>query len=149
MTELQKLFSEEEKIRDGVHAIAEGILELSEHVVDKGVLELAGAEVVGKRVRKACDDINDEVHLARKQLGVLLSHSSEVKFKKSVRSLNEMEDELSLIHGDIDVIGRVAENFFQSGNRKAAFSNLNRHYGELVEHVTSLMVEEAKLKKLL
>ena len=84
-----------------------------------------------------------------KLLGLLLTHSKTVNFKKQVRSLNEMENELSLIHGDIAAIGCVAEGFFESLNREAAFENLSKHYGELVSNVESLMVEEAKLKKLL
>ena len=57
-----------------------------------------------------------------------------------------MENELSLIHGYLEAIGSFAERFFEAKDRKAAFDNLNQHYSELVEHVTSLMVSEAKLK---
>lgn len=145
MSELAKLFEEEEKIQKSVREISIGLLELSDFVLAKSPVELASAEIIGKRIRRACDMINDEVHVARKKLGVLLTHKSKVKFKKTIRSLHEMEDELSLIHGDIDAIGDVAENFYASEDRKVAFENLNRHYSELVSHVTSLMCQRLEM----
>ncbi|MBW2969911.1 hypothetical protein KY309_02315 [Candidatus Woesearchaeota archaeon] len=148
MTELDKLFEEEEKIQKSVREISVGLLEMSDFVLAKSPVELASAEIVGKRIRRACDMINDEVHIARKKIGVLLTHKSKVKFKKAVRSLHEMEDELSLIHGDIDAIGDIAESFYESKDRKTAFENLNRHYSELVGHVTSLIIDEENLKSL-
>ena len=149
MTELDKLFEEEEKIEQSVREISQGLLDLSDYSVSKSVIELAELEVVGKKIRNACDRINEEVHVARKKLGLLMGNSTKVNFKKAERPLHEMENELSLIHGDLEVIGQVAESFHQAKNRKAAFENLNKHYSELVQHVTSLMVEESNLKQLL
>ena len=149
MTELAKLFEEEEKIQQAVREISQGVLDMSDYTLAKSAVELAEAEVVGKRIRNACDSINDEVHIARKKLGALMTHTTKVKFKKAERPLHEMENELSLIHGDIEAIGRIAEDFYEAGNRKAAFENLNKHYSELIQHVTSLMIEESELKKFL
>ena len=149
MTELAKLFQEEEKIQLAVREISQGLLDLSDYSLAKGAIELAESEVVGKRIRNACDKINEEVHIARKKLGALLTNSTKVKFKKSERPLHEMENELSLIHGDLEAIGQIAERFHEAENRKAAFENLNKHYSELIQHVTSLMIEEANLKQLL
>ena len=149
MTELDKLFAEEEKIQQSIREISQGMLDLSDYTIAKSVIELAEAEIVGKRIRNACDKINDEVHSARKTLGAFMTHTTSVTFKKGKRSLHEMENELSLIHGDVEAIGTIAENFYDAKDRKAAFENLNKHYTELVEHVTSLMVEEAELKKIL
>jgi len=53
------------------------------------------------------------------------------------------------MHGDIEAIGRIAEDFFEAKDRKAAFYNMNKHYSELVDHVSSLMAEGPELKKLL
>jgi len=149
MTDLDKLFEEEEKIQHAISEIAQGILDLSDYSLAKSAIELAEVEVVGKRIRKACDAINDEVHHARKRLGVLLTEDTKVKFKKVEIPLNEMENELSLIHGDVEAIGKIAEKFYGAKDRKAAFSNLNKHYSELVQHVTALMVEESKVKQIL
>ncbi len=146
MTDLGILFAEEEGIQKSVKEISQGILDMSDFVLSKSPIELAEAEVVGKRVRNACDKINDQVHLARNTLGKLMTHASKVNFKGSSRSLSEMENELSLIHGDLEVIGSIAERFFEAKDRKIAFENLNQHYSELVEHVTSLMVSESNLK---
>ena len=149
MTDLDKLFEEEEKIQQSVREISQGLLDLSDYAVAKGVIELAEVEVVGKRIRNACDKINEEVHIARKKLGVLMTSSAKVKFKKAERPLHEMENELSLIHGDLETIGQIAESFYEAKNRKIAFENLNKHYSELVQHVTSLLVEESNLKQLI
>lgn len=146
MSELDRLFEDEEKIQLAVREISQGILDLSDYSNAKNALELAEAEIIGKRVRNACDKINDEVHVARKRLGILFTQSIKVKFKKIERLLHEMENELSLIHGDLEVIGSIAENFYHAESRKAAFDNINQHYSELVRHVTSLVVDEAKLK---
>ncbi len=148
MSELAKLFEEEEKIQQSVREISQGLLDLSDYSLSKSAIELAESEVVGKRIRNACDKISEEVHIARKKLGALLTNSTKVKFKKSERPLHEMENELSLIHGDLEAIGSIAERFFEAKDRKAAFDNLNQHYSELVEHVTSLMVSEAKMKQI-
>lgn len=149
MNELSGLFEEEDKIELAVREISQGILDLSDYVVAKSPIELAEAEIVGKRVRNSCDSISDEVHIARKKLGILLTGSSKVKFKKVVRFLHEMENELSLIHGDLEVIGNISENFYRVESRKVAFDNLNQHYSELVRHVTSLIVDESKIKNIL
>lgn len=146
MTELGILFAEEERIQQAVREISQGVLDISDYVLAKGPIELAEAEVVGKNIRKSCDKINDVVHLARNTLGNLFTHTTKVKFKGKERPLHEMENELSLIHGDLESIGSIAERFFEAKDRGAAFDNLNQHYSELVEHVTSLMVSEAKLK---
>lgn len=149
MTELDKLFEEEEKIQREVQQISHGIIDLSDYLLAKSALELAELELVGKRIRNSCDKINDGVHIARNKLNSLMTHTTTVKFKKVGRSLHDMENELSLIHGDLEAIGKIAEGFYEANDRKAAFDNLNKHYSELVKHVTSLMVEEAELKKLL
>ncbi len=149
MTELDKLFEEEDKIQQAVLEISRGVLDLSDYSNAKSAVELAEAEIVGKRIRNACDKINEEVHIARKKLGSLLTNSTKVKFKKAERPLHEMEDELSLIHGDLEAIGKISEDFYHAEDRKAAFDNLNKHYSELVRHVTSLMVEESNLKQLI
>ncbi len=149
MTVLDKLFEEEEKIQSAVHEISQGILDLSDYALAKSALELAETEIVGKKIRNACDKINEEVHIARKKLGALLTNTTKVKFKKGERPLHEMENELSLIHGDLEAIGKIAEEFYHAKDRKAAFENMNKHYSELVQHVTSLMLDEAELKKLL
>ncbi len=149
MTELDKLFEEEEKIEQAVREISQGVLDLSDYSLAKSAIELAEMEIVGKRIRNACDKINEEVHIARKKLGALLTHTTTVTFKKSARQLHEMENELSLIHGDLEAIGRIAEDFYGAKDREAAFQNLNKHYSEMVEHATSLMIEEANLKQLL
>lgn len=146
MTELGILFAEEERIQQAIREISQGMLDISDYVLSKSPIELAEAEVVGKNIRKSCDKINDLVHLARNTLGKLFTHSTKVKFKGKERPLHEMENELSLIHGDLESIGSIAERFFEAKDRRAAFDNLNQHYSELVEHVTSLMVSEAKLK---
>jgi len=146
MTELGILFAEEERIQLAVREISQGILDMSDYVLAKSPIELAEAEVVGKNIRKSCDKINDDVHLARNTLGNLFTHATKITFKGKERPLHEMENELSLIHGDLEAIGSIAEKFFEAKDRKAAFDNLNQHYSELVEHVTSLMVSEAKLK---
>ncbi len=149
MTELEALFEEEEKIEQAVREISQGVLDLSDYSLAKSAIELAEMEIVGKRIRNACDKINDEVHIAMKKLGALLTHTTTVTFKKSARQLHEMENELSLVHGDLEAIGRIAEDFYEAKDRKAAFQNLNKHYAELVEHVTSLMIEESNVKQLL
>ena len=149
MTELDKLFEEEEKIQASVLEISQGLLDLSDYSNAKSAVDLAEAEVVGKRIRNACDKINGEVHHAKQRLGALLTNTTKVKFKKGERKLHEMENELSMIHGDVEAIGTIAEGFYDAKDRKAAFDNLNQHYSELVKHVTSLMVEESELKKLL
>jgi hypothetical protein len=146
MTELGILFAEEDRIREAVKEISHGILDISDYVLSKSPIELAEAEVVGKNIRKSCDKINDVVHLARSALGNLMTHATKVNFKGKERPLHEMENELSLIHGDLESIGSIAERFFEAKDRRAAFDNLNQHYSELVEHVTSLMVSEANLK---
>lgn len=149
MKELVSLFQEEEKIQQAVREISQGLLDLSDYMLAKSAIELAESEVVGKRIRSACDRISDEVHVARKKLGALLTDSTKVKFKKAEKPLHEMENELSLIHGDLETIGQIAERFYELENRKAAFENLNKHYSELIQHVTSLLIEESNLKQLL
>lgn len=148
MKELVKLFDEEEKIEKSVREISKGVLDLSDYSLAKSPIELAEAEVLGKRIRRACDMISDEVHRARQKLGDLMTHTTKVKFKKSGRELHDMENELSLIHGDLEAIGSIAEEFYQAEDRKASFANINRHYSELLQHVMSLMVSEANLKEL-
>jgi hypothetical protein len=148
MTELDRLFEEEEKIQESVREISQGLLDLSDYSLAKSAVDLAEAQVVGKRIRNACDKISEQVHVARKKLGALLTNSTKVKFKKAEKPLHEMENELSLIHGDLEAIGQIAEDFYGAKNRKAAFENLNRHYSELIQHVTSLMIEESNLKQL-
>lgn len=148
MKELDKLFEEEEKIQASIRVISQGLLDLSDYSVVKSPIELAEAEIVGKKIRNECDKISEDVHLARQKLGDFMTHTTKIKFKKSERSLHEMENELSLIHGDLDSIGRIAEAFYKSENRRAAFENLNKHYSELIQHVTSLMLEESNLKEL-
>lgn len=148
MKNLDALFREEKKIAAHVREIAEALLELSEFVNAKGALDLAGAEVLGRRVRRACDGINDEVHEARKALGVLMLEKKMVSFKKAEKPLHEMENDLSLVHGDIDAIGRIAEGFYEAPDREAAFENLNSHYRELVRHVQALLSEQVDLAKL-
>ncbi len=149
MKELAGLFQEEEKIQQAVREISQGLLDLSDYMLAKSAIELAESEVVGKQIRNACDKINEEVHVARKKLGVLLTDSTKVRFKKAEKPLHEMENELSLIHGDLETIGQIAERFYELENRKAAFENLNKHYSELIQHVTSLLIEESNLKQLL
>ncbi|VVB81308.1 Uncharacterised protein [uncultured archaeon] len=148
MNELKQLFDEEEKIQRSVREISQGVLDLSDYALAKSPIELAEAEVVGKRIRRACDVISDEVHRARQKLGDLMTHATKVKFKKSGRELHDMENELSLIHGDLEAIGRIAEEFYKTENRKASFANINRHYSELMQHITSLMISESNLKEL-
>ena len=145
MKELASLFQEEEKIQQAVREISQGLLDLSDYMLAKGAIELAESEVVGKQIRNACDKINDEVHIARKKLGVLLTDSTKVRFKKAEKPLCEMENELSLIHGDLETIGQIAEKFYELEDRKAAFENLNKHYSELIQHVTSLMCQKLEL----
>ena len=146
---VEKLFEEEEKVIESVREISQGILDLSEFANAKSPVELAECEIVGKRMRNACDKINDEIHKARKVLGILMLHKEAVVFKRGARSLREMEDELSLIHGDVESIGVVAENFFEASDRKIAFENLNKQYGSLMEHVMSLLSSESKMRELL
>ncbi|MEM3154255.1 MAG: hypothetical protein QW165_01670 [Candidatus Woesearchaeota archaeon] len=146
MNGLKKLFDEENAIQEAVKRISHGVLDLSDYVLSKSAIELAEAQVVGKNVRKACDDINEHVHKARKVLGALLTDAVRVQFKGKERALHEIENELSLIHGDLEAIGSIAERFYDAKDRKAAFENLNQHYSELVRHLTSLMLEEASLK---
>jgi hypothetical protein len=145
---LDSLFDDEDNVRNSVNVISVGIIDLSDFSIVSSAVDLARAEIAGKRIRVACDALNEEVHSARKKLGILLSSKSSVKFKGAVRVLHEMEDELSLIHGDLEAIGTIAVNFFSSANRKVAFDNLNRHYSGLVKHVTSLLISELELKKL-
>ncbi|MGK5094629.1 hypothetical protein WDW89_21770, partial [Deltaproteobacteria bacterium TL4] len=136
------LFEEEEKIREGVRSIAQGLLDVSDFVEAKGPVELAEAQVVGKRLRKVCDELLDELHKARKAVGLLLSHEKEGVIGGKTRQFSDIEDELSLIHGDVEAIAVIAENFYQSRNRSIAFNNLNRHYRDLVTHVTSVLVSK-------
>lgn len=149
MKELKQLFEEEEKIEKSVREISKGVLDLSDYSLAKSPIELAEAEVLGKRIRRACDMISDEVHRARQKLGALMMHTTKVKFKKSNRELHDMENELSLIHGDLEAIGSLAEEFYEAKDRKVLFANINRHYSGLMQHVMSLMVSEANLKELL
>jgi len=146
MNELTKLFDEEQEIQKLVRKISTGILDLSDYSLSKGPIELAEAEVIGKQMRKVCEDINEHVHHATKIIGALMTRTTKVKFKGRERSLHEVENELSLIHGDLEAIGNIAENFFEAPDRKAAFQNLSLHYGELLQHLTSLMLEEFGLK---
>ncbi len=146
MTELQKLFEEEQAIQQSVRKISEGVLELSDYSLAKSAIELAEAEVVGKSIRKACDEISEHVHKARKALGAFLTDTSKIKLKGKERPLHEVENELALIHGDLESIGSIAERFFEAKDRKIAFQNLNQHYSELMQHLTSLLLEEAALK---
>jgi len=145
MTELDKLFEEEEKIEQSVKEISQGLLDLSDYSLAKSAIELAESEVIGKKIRNACDKISEEVHIARKKLGSLFTDSTKVKFKKIERPLHEMEDELALIHGDLEAIGEIAEKFHEAKNRKAAFENLSKHYAELIQHITSLMCQKLEL----
>ena len=149
MTELESLFTQEREILESICDIAQSIHEMSEYSVIKSPLELADAEIVGKRIRRACDKVNEQIHAARNKLGALLTHTTKVKLKKAERPVHEVENDLSLMHGDIEAIGRIAEDFFEAKDRKAAFYNMNKHYSELVDHVSSLMAEGPELKKLL
>lgn len=139
---LDTLFEEEEKIQQGVRSIAQSLLDMSDFVTAKGPIELAEAQVVGRRLKRVCDDLLEELHKARKAVGILLSHEKEGTLNGKKRHISDVEDELSLIHGDIEAIASIAENFYQSQNRKTAFENLNRHYGDLVAHVTQVMVSK-------
>lgn len=145
MNALSSLFSEEEKIARAVRQISTGILELDDFVLARGPLELAKAEVSGKRIRRACDEINEEIHLAKKQVGILMSSSKEVKLKGRKRFLHEVEDTLALLHGDVETIGELAESFYRADDRKVLFENLNHQYGELMRHVMSLLSDQALL----
>ena len=149
MIELDRLFDEEEKIQNAVRDISQGLIDLSDYSIAKSALELAESEIVGKRIRSACDTINDQVHIAKKRLGILFTSTRKVKFKHGEKALHEMEDDLSLIHGDVETIGKIAECFFEAKDRSAAFDNMTKHYSELVDHVTRLMIEGKELKKLL
>lgn len=146
MSDLDKLFEEEEKIHRSVREIAQALLDLSDFVLAKSPMELASAEVAGKRIRKACDSINDEVHIARKKIGILLSDSTKVKFKKGDKVLTDMEDELSLVHGDVESIGSIALQFYKSNDRNAAFKNLNKQYADLVKNITNLLVSKSQVR---
>ncbi|MBI4145821.1 hypothetical protein HY489_00620 [Candidatus Woesearchaeota archaeon] len=145
--DLTKLFEEEDKVVASIREISQSLLDLSDFTLAKSAVELAKAEVVGKRLRNACDLINEELHGARKKLGVLLSSAKKVKFKGRDRLLHEMEDELSLIHGDVEAIGTIAESFYKAESREIAFENMNKHYAELMQHVLDLMGEESSLGK--
>lgn len=146
MTELQKLFEEEQAIQQSVRKISEGVLELSDYSLAKSAIELAEAEVVGKNIRKACDEVSEHVHKARKALGAFLTDASKINLKGKERPLHEVENELALIHGDLEAIGSIAERFFEVRDRKIAFQNLNQHYSELMQHLTSLLLKETELK---
>ena len=146
---LTVLFEEEDEINHDIRRISEALLELSEYVTARSALELAAAEVAGKRIRVACDAINDEVHRARKKLGILMTQKTKVLFKKREMRLTEMENDLAHIHGDIESIGDLALEFYRANDRNAAFQNLNSHYSELVRHVMNLMVDEVETKKLI
>ena len=137
---LDNLFEEEELIHEGVRSIAQGLLDMSDFVTAKGPIELAEAQVVGKRLRRVCDDLLEELHKARKAVGSLLSHEKEGTLNGKKIKLYDVEDELSLIHGDVEAIAIIAENFYGSRDRVVAFGNLNKHYRDLVTHVTSVMV---------
>ncbi|PIN76184.1 hypothetical protein COV18_00620 [Candidatus Woesearchaeota archaeon CG10_big_fil_rev_8_21_14_0_10_37_12] len=145
---LSKLFEEEEIIRSHVKDIAQLILELSDFVVATRVLDLAQAEVLGKKVQNVCDKLNTHVHKARKLLGILMTKKTSVLFKGKQVLLPDIENDLSLIHGDVDSIGRIGLDFYKAENRGAAFENLERHYDDLVEHVTNLVVDDTELKDL-
>ncbi len=144
---LKQLFEEEDKIHSSVRQIGELLLELSDFSLAKSALELAKVQVIGKRLRNVCDEISDHVHHARKKLGSLMLHHTHVQFKKADKSLHDMERELSLIHGNLETIGSIAESFFESTDRKAAFANLNSAYNSLVQNVMSLLVDESSVKK--
>lgn len=133
---MNDVLENETRLEKDVKEISKGLLDISDFTKARSPLELAEAEVVGKRIRAACDKIADEIHMAKKKLGIELLHST--KSKKG-RSLNELENLLSLIHGDVETIGNVAVNFISAPNREAAFENMNRHYAELVQHVMSLI----------
>ncbi len=138
---LKKLFEEEERINRAVRVISSGILDLSDYSVASGAIELAEVEVIGKRICEACSEISKEINFARKTLGSFMTSTRVLRFKGFKRHLHEIEDELSLVHGDIDAIGRIAEKFHSAKNRSAAFDNLKRHYSGLVEHASSLLID--------
>jgi len=146
---LDQLFKDEERVVADMHELSAGILSLSEFVSTKTPLDLAQAEVSGKKIRAACDRMNDDIHEAKKELGVLCSQTTSVSFKQQDRLLHEMEDDLALMHGDVETIGRVAEHFFEAPNREAAFENLNTHYGTLVKLAGALLSSRQKLSAIL
>ncbi len=147
MTVFDSLFREEERIAKAVRQISTGLLELDDFIVARGPLELAKAEVSGKRIRRACDEINEEIHEAKKQIGVLMSGTKEVKLKGRKRLLHELEDTLALLHGDVETIGNLAESFYKTDNRRVLFENLNHQYSELMRHVMSLLSDQDMLKR--
>jgi hypothetical protein len=145
MSVLEKLFQEERKISDAVRQIGALVLELSDFTTAKSPLELAHSQIIGKKMRQECDKINEEIHIARKLIGRLMTEKTKVKFKKQERELHELENDLALMHGDVQTLGSLAEHFFEAKDRKAAFQNLNKAYSELMGHVLALVVEEQGL----
>lgn len=146
---LKSLFKDEVTIAKDVREIAAQIVELSEFAEAKSPLELAHAEVVGKRIREACDRVNDEVHHARRQVGALLSEQESIVVRDTERALNDVFDELSVVHGSVEAIGRIAEGFFEARDREVAYRNLNRVYERLVRQVSVLLSSKQKLSAML
>jgi phosphate uptake regulator len=149
MSELDALFEEEGKIQQDVREISQGVLDLSDYVLAKSALELGESQIVGRKIREVCDRVGEHVHIAKRKLAALMSNHVNVKFKKAERELHEMSNELALIHGDLEIIGTLAEGFYAAKKRDAAFENINKHYSQLMRHLTSLMMEEANLKQLI
>jgi len=147
-SELEQLFEAEEKIQQAIREISTLLLDLSDFTLAKSVLELAKVQVLGKRIRDVCDRISDDIHQARKKLGDLMVHHTHVKFKDADKALHDMEKELSLAHGSLETIGHVAETFYESKNRRAAFDNLNKAFSSLIHNITSLLVDASRVKEL-
>jgi len=143
---LGRLFAEEEKVAALVREVSQGLLDLDEFVLAKSPLELAKAEVIGRRIRRSCDQMNEHVHEAKKVIGALMLEKSAVRFRGAEKALHEMESELAQIHGDIESIGSLAESFYSAENREVVFQNLNAQYAQLMRHVMALMATEAVLK---
>jgi len=149
MNEVETLFEDEEEIARRVHEIARRVLNLGEYVTDQSVLELARAEVIGKQVREECDLIASKVHHARRQVGVMLSQAETVRLKGAERKLEEVLERLSMVHGDIDAIGRLAEGFFEAKDRNVAFGNMSKLYARFIGHMTDVLSSSKSLPALL
>ncbi|RMD57858.1 hypothetical protein D6825_02655 [Candidatus Woesearchaeota archaeon] len=147
--ELSKLFRDERKVSELVRELAQGVLDLSDFVLAKSAVELAAAQVAGKRLADACTRVEDLIHEVKKDLGVLLLSYESVEFKGIERPLHEMEDSVSLIHGDLDALRVIAQNFHKAKDRKVAFANASKHYRALVKHIVRLLVEENELFEVL
>lgn len=146
MNAVDELFHEVGKVEQGVRELSDHLMALADVAHGKSPVELASAKVMGKRIARACDMILDEVEEAKKRLGTLALQTTSVKTKKGDRAIVNVQNDLALVHSDVEMIAHLAEHFFESEDREDSFTNITEFYGKLIEHVTTLLMDEDALK---